>query len=222
MLDINTNTISIVSDFDSWVNVCIEKFIINLRNLGYRYEHVYHHKDLKHHDVVCYLSYSRIVPKNSLLRSKHNLVVHESDLPKGKGWSPLTWQILQGKNEIPIVLFEADEKVDAGKIYIKKLIQFNGTELISELRQMQAQNTFDLIIEFLCHYNSIVKSAYHQRGKESYYPKRSPRDSKLDVNKSLKEQFNLLRVVDNEKYPAYFEINGVQYILSIYKKNGSQ
>jgi len=49
-----------------------------------------------------YLSYGKIVSKDMLSRFKHNLVVHESDLPQGKGWSPLTWQILEGKNRIPV------------------------------------------------------------------------------------------------------------------------
>lgn len=41
-------------------------------------------------------------------------------------------------------------------------------------------------------------------GKESFYPKRSPKDSELDINKSLNEQFNLLRIASNEDFPAFF------------------
>ena len=39
--------------------------------------------------------------------SKHSLVVHSSNLPQGKGWSPMTWQIIEGKNKITNTLFEA-------------------------------------------------------------------------------------------------------------------
>ncbi|HGG0417971.1 TPA: hypothetical protein ACJFE8_002771 [Clostridium sporogenes] len=42
---------------------------------------------------------------------------------------------------------------------------------------------------------------------------------KLDINKTIKEQFNLLRVADNEKYPAYFMFNNKKYIVRIYKEN---
>ena len=59
-------------------------------------------------DIVFYLSCGQIAPVDMLSRNKHNLVVHESALPDGKGWSPLTWQIIEGKNEIPITLFEAE------------------------------------------------------------------------------------------------------------------
>ena len=61
--------------------------------------------------------------KEILKKFRNNLVVHASDLPNGKGWSPLTWQILDGKKKIHVSLIEADEKVDSGKIY--KKLQIN-------------------------------------------------------------------------------------------------
>lgn len=36
-------------------------------------------------------------------------------------------------------------------------------------------------------------------------------------NKTIREQFNFLRVVDNERYPVYFELNGMQFVLKIEK-----
>ena len=42
-------------------------------------------------------------------------------------------------------------------------------------------------------------------------------DSLLDFNKTITEQFNLLRVVDNDKYPAFFENQGEKYFLKITK-----
>ncbi|WP_252365672.1 hypothetical protein [Campylobacter jejuni] len=53
-------------------------------------------------------------------------------------------------------------------------------------------------------------------GKESFYPKRSPKDSELDINKSLNEQFNLLRIASNEDFPAFFYKDGKKFILKIY------
>ncbi len=51
----------------------------------------------------------KLVKKNDLDRHQHNLVIHPSNLPQGKGRASLAWQILEGKNEIPIVMFEAVE-----------------------------------------------------------------------------------------------------------------
>ena len=42
-------------------------------------------------------------------------------------------------------------------------------------------------------------------------------DTYLDTNKTIKEQFNLLRISDNKRYPARFKIEGKDYILKIYK-----
>jgi len=172
---------------------------------------------IKNGDVVFYLSCGQIVPVDILSRNNHNLVVHESALPHGKGWSPLTWQILEGKNEIPITLFEAEESVDSGNIYIQDVMRFNCAELVDELRKKQAEYTTRLCVSFVKNYPSIIAKGRKQIGKTTYYKKRVPKDSKLDHDKTIREQFNLLRVVDNVRYPAYFELNGIRYMLKIEK-----
>ena len=63
--------------------------------------------------------------------------------------------------------------------------------------------------------------SYKQKGKESFYPKFKKEHNELDINKTIKEQFNVLRIVDNEKYPAFFKIDGQEYILKIKKDNES-
>ncbi len=57
-----------------------------------------------------------------------------------------------------------------------------------------------------------------QNGDETFFPRRKYKDSELDINKSILEQFNLLRIVDNERYPAFFYINETKYILKIYRE----
>ncbi len=68
--------------------------------------------------------------------------------------------------------------------------------------------------EFINNYEKY-KIPTPQNKEESFYPKRTPKDSELDINKTIKEQFNLLRIVNNDEYPAYFEIDGHRYILKI-------
>ena len=57
-----------------------------------------------------------------------------------------------------------------------------------------------------------------QKGKTSYFKKRTPKDSRLNINGSIKSQFNLLRICDNENYPAYFVFKKKKYILKIFKE----
>ena len=56
-----------------------------------------------------------------------------------------------------------------------------------------------------------------QQGEETSYPKRSTEDSELDTNKTLEENFNLLRIADNEQYPAFFIRDGKKYTIKIYE-----
>ncbi|MDR0701106.1 MAG: hypothetical protein LBF61_01635 [Azoarcus sp.] len=170
-------------------------------------------------DLCFYLGYGKIVDRVTRDRYQHNLIVHESALPEGKGWSPMTWQILAGKNQFTVSLFEAVDEVDAGPIYLQETFHLQGTELVSEWRALQAKMTRKLCSTFISEYPAVLNLAHRQEGKESFYPRRTPKDSRLNPDRPLKEQFDLLRVVDNERYPAYFEIGGREYILFISRKS---
>lgn len=174
----------------------------------------YNHTEIFNFDIVFILSYHKIIDKNFLKHNKHNIVIHASNLPQGKGWAPLFHQVIEGKNEITFSLFEADDKADNGDIYLQKNLKLNGLELYEELREKQARFTLNMCLEFLKLYPNI--QAKKQVGKESFYPKRSPKDSELDINKSLNEQFNLLRIASNEDFPAFFYKDGKKFILKIY------
>lgn len=212
------NKVTIVTDQNSWINEYIPEFLTLLNEVGCEVVWIHNVKEIPQGDITFYLGCGQIVPVDILQRNKHNLVVHESDLPKGKGWSPLTWQILEGKNEIPITLFEAAESVDSGRIYLKDTMRFSGNELIDEMREVQAQASFSLCLQFISEYPRVLSDAQEQRGESTYYRRRMPEDSKLDIDKTIREQINLLRVVDNERYPAYFELDGIKYTLKIEKK----
>jgi len=165
-------------------------------------------------DVVFILGYHKIIGAKYLKLHKHNVVVHESELPYGKGWAPLFWQILENKSQVTFTMFEASSGVDDGDIYMQKTLSLDGSELNEELRRLQAELTVDMCLDFVECYDKY-KLPSKQQGEETFYKRRGPKDSKLDVNKTLGEQFNLLRIVDNEEYPAYFEHLGRKYILKI-------
>ena len=63
--------------------------------------------------------------------------------------------------------------------------------------------------------NSIKKTP--QEGKSSFFSRRKPEDSKLDVNKTIKEQFDLMRIADNERYPCFFNFRGHHYKVTLSK-----
>ncbi|AXX93554.1 methionyl-tRNA formyltransferase [Malaciobacter molluscorum LMG 25693] len=173
-----------------------------------------HKKMASNYKIVFILSYHKIIEEEYLKKNEHNIVVHASALPKGKGWSPLFWQVLEGKNDIPFTMFEASCDVDEGSIYMQKILNLDGTELNPLLRHKQAQLVNSMCKEFVSNYEKY-NVLTEQIGKESFYKKRTPLNSQLDINKTINEQFNLLRVVDNEEYPAFFYKNDKKYILKI-------
>lgn len=148
------------------------------------------------------------------------MVVHESDLPRGRGFAPVAWQVLGGAKKIPICLIEASENVDAGDIFLREEISLTGYELNDEIRRLQGDATVDLCMQFLRRYPSFNPS--RQEGTPTKFERRTPEDSRLDPNKSLREQFDLLRTVDNDRYPAFFEIDGRRYTIKISSNSKAQ
>ena len=160
------------------------------------------YRTLYGYDIVFILGYSKILKDSFLNKNKLNLVVHESELPQGKGFAPVSWQILENKNKISVCLFKATDKVDSGPIYFKGKINFNGTELYDEIRFKQAKATIKIVNKFLKKYPKI--SAKAQKGKSSYYRKRKIDDHEININLTIKKSFNKLRIGNNKKWPSYF------------------
>lgn len=204
----------LIDNRNSWIIPYAKKLVIYIKEkITSDIKIIYSHEEVVSGDILCLLSCEKIF--NKLHLNKYNLVVHESDLPKGKGWSPMTWQILEGLKKITVTLFEASKLIDSGVIYEKIIIQTKGNELVDELRELQAAATSKLILNFIEKYPNIC--GIKQNGEESFYKKRTKENSELNISKSIKEQFNLLRVCDNNKYPAFFYIDNVKYIIKIYK-----
>lgn len=212
--------IQILIDKSSWANkfeIIIKK---KLKRFSKNIKILNHHNKLKNnYDVNIIFSYFKKIPNKFLKKSKLNLVPHESDLPNGKGMSPLTWQILKNGKEVVFSLIEASSKIDNGKIYYKKKVKIPKYLLFEDIKKIQLKNNLLLIQKILNFLKKNQKPPPKKSGvgKSSFFKKRTPKDSKLDINLSIKDQFNLLRVCDNENYPPFFKIHGKKYVLKINK-----
>ena len=82
----------LVDNPNSWI-ISYTNELINTIKLKFGYSPVllHDHKEVVAGELLFLLSCEKIF--KALHLNKHNLVVHESDLPKGKGWSPVTWRI---------------------------------------------------------------------------------------------------------------------------------
>lgn len=209
--------LSILVDNTSWILPYAEKLKKNFINMGLSCQLIRNENDIPYGDVCFLLGCTRIVSSRALLRNQLNLVVHESKLPSGKGFAPMAWQILEGKNKIIFSLIEAHNSVDSGDIWLQSALELKGTELCDEWRDLQGKKTIDLCLSFIEQFDSL--NPVKQIGDESFFQRRTPKDSELDTSKSIDELFPLLRVVDNFRYPAFFYKNGVRYEIKIEKCN---
>jgi len=207
--------VTVVVDNDSWVVPYAQRLVDEACVRGDDAVLARSHDQISKGAVAFYLGCVRITPKEVLARNRRNLVVHASDLPMGRGFSPMTWLVLEGESEIPVCLLEAADEVDAGAVIYRSHISLRGTELIDELRAMLGEMHVDLCLRYLN--ETQPPEGVDQQGVPTYYPRRRPLDSRLDPAKSIAEQFNLLRVVDNDRYPAFFEYLGQRYRLKIEK-----
>lgn len=166
-------------------------------------------------DLLFLISCHEIVPPRLRALYRAALVIHASDLPRGRGWSPLVWQILEGRNDIPVSLLEAADPVDSGAIWHQEWLHFQGHELADEIHAALFAAELALMDYAVANLDSVRPQP--QRGEPSHYRRRLPEDSRLDPERSLAEQFNLLRVADPDRYPAFFDHLGQRYAVRISK-----
>ena len=177
---------------------------------------IIHSKDeLQSGDILFLISCSEIVDKTDRAKFKKTLVIHASDLPEGRGWSPHIWSLLAGAKQIVVSLLEAQDVVDSGDIWHKLKIDIPETALYDEINQRLFTAEIQLMDFAINHFDSIKPIKQPEQIPMPSWPQRKPSDSEMDINKTLNEQFNLLRVCDPNRFPAFFYKDGKKFILKI-------
>ena len=196
-------------------------FESRLRNHQFKLKNKYTFKffknpnKIKNQNIVIPLSYTKILSKSFLKRNDLVINAHASKLPKDQGFAPLQYQILKNKNKVYISLIKMIKEVDAGPIYFQESFMLNGTELHDEIRKKQGDQILKILKKFLIKYPNVKPKK--QRGKGNFNKRRSLKTSELNINKSIKQQFNHIRINDNENYPSFFNYKGQNYIMKVFK-----
>lgn len=183
---------------------------------GHEVTLVHDKSELQGGDILFLVSCTQLIRPEVRARFKATLVLHASDLPAGRGWSPHIWSVLRGATGFTVSLLEAAEPVDSGAIWLKTTCSLEGHELLPEIEAKLFAAELSLMTQAVEKFQAI--QPVPQRGEPGQsLPRRTPADSRLDVNKTLAEQFDLLRVVDAQRFPAFFEHRGHRYVLKIEK-----
>ena len=198
---------------NNWIIHDIKKFVNNLNKKKFIIKISYNYEKFLNFDILFILNYTKIIDSKVLDRIKLPIVIHASDLPRGKGFAPLIWQVLENKKNIKVTMIKAVKKVDSGPVIFKDTLKLNGTELYEELRKKLSNVIIRLINKLLINYPNI--KFIPQKGNSTFYKKRTAENSKININKSIKSQFNLLRTCNYQKWPAFFYFKKKKYIIKI-------
>lgn len=166
-------------------------------------------------DILFLISCHEIISIEDRRKYVANLVIHASDLPKGRGWSPHVWQILEGSRDVVVSLIEAQDEVDTGAIWAQRHLVLEGHELYEEINNRLFAIELELMDDAVGLFGHATPVP--QEGLPSHYPRRKPEDSRLDPDRSIAEQFDLLRVADPKRFPAFFDLRGHRYLIHVEK-----
>lgn len=206
----------LVSDPNHPVNAYL-KLWMNAQQGVHDVELLHSKSQLSGGELLFLVSCSEIIKDTDRRKFEATLVLHASDLPKGRGWSPHIWEIVTGAEHITLSLLEAEDKVDSGKIWAKRQIPVPKDALWGEINHLLFTAEIELIDLAVKQFGQLTPVLQPNANEATYYPKRTPKDSQLDPNKTIAEQFNRIRVCDPNRFPAFFEIYGKKYKLTLEK-----
>ncbi len=162
--------------------------------------------------------WSWIIPPE--LYEKYTCVVfHITDLPFGRGGSPLQNLIQRKIYHTKISAIQAEEGIDTGKIYLKKDF-YIGIGSAEEIFIAASQIIFFDMIPYILENKPIPQT---QEGEVIVFKRRKPKESNLQKAeiKNLDDFYDFVRMLDAEGYPkAFFKINNLKIEFSeVHKKS---
>jgi methionyl-tRNA formyltransferase len=126
------------------------------------------------------------------------VIFHMTDLPFGRGGSPLQNLISRGIYDTQMSALRCVEEIDAGPIYLKAPLNLHGSA--EEIFVRAARVIEDLIVEIVRNQPEPVP----QSGTPTLFKRRKPEESNLVTVQSLDELFDRIRMLDAEGYPHAF------------------
>lgn len=101
-------------------------------------------------DILFLISCSEIISAKDRSLYQVSLVLHASDLPEGRGWSPHIWQIIDGRDSITLSLLEAEDVVDTGRIWQKIQLSIPEDALWNEINDRLFASELELMNFVMC------------------------------------------------------------------------
>lgn len=148
-------------------------------------------------DWVFFPHWSYIIPAE-VYENFRCVIFHMTDLPFGRGGSPLQNLIARGIYETKLSAIRCVKDLDAGEIYKKVPLSLWGTA--EEVYLRAAELTKEIIIDLVL--NPV--EPLPQSGEIVTFQRRKPADGNVELCVSLNQVFDYIRMLDAETYPKAF------------------
>jgi len=148
-------------------------------------------------EKIFFTHWSHKIP-NIIWEYYESIIFHMTDVPYGRGGSPLQNLILRGHKQTMISALRCVDALDAGPVYLKYPLSLSGSA-------EEIFNRTDAVIEEM-----IIDMIQHspqpkpQVGEPVLFKRRKPEESNLLQAKSLSDIFDMIRMLDAETYPSAF------------------
>jgi len=157
---------------------------------------------------IFFLHWSWKVPDE--LVGRHECVCfHMTDVPFGRGGSPLQNLIVRGLKTTKLTALRMSREFDAGPVYMKADLSLKGgaEEIYIRAARLSARMIQSMI--------QREPTPVPQRGEPVNFKRRKPEDSELGTAKSLAELNDFIRMLDAEGYPrAFLQHSGFRFEFS--------
>ncbi len=151
---------------------------------------------------IFFLHWSKRVPDEWL--DRHECVcLHMTDVPYGRGGSPLQNLIQRGHRDTMLTALRMVHEMDAGPVYAKRPLGLDGTaqEIYRRADQLSAEIIAEIARE--------EPVAVAQSGEPVVFKRRRPEQSAIPVDlQDLEAMYDFIRMLDAEGYPQAFIEHG--------------
>lgn len=141
--------------------------------------------------------WSQIIP-SEVFDNFECIVFHMTDLPYGRGGSPLQNLIVRGHVDTQISAIKVSEGIDTGDVYLKAPLSLFGT---AEEIFTRGAGVIEKMINTIIQLNPMPIS---QEGEPVIFSRRKPEQGNVAELKELSEVFDYIRMLDCEGYPKAF------------------
>lgn len=135
---------------------------------------------------------------------------HMTDLPFGRGGSPLQNLISRGCKRTAISAFRVERSMDAGPVYLKTPLSLSGSA--EEIYHRFSRTVFSTMLPRVLAGDLQPKP---QSGLPVLFKRRTPEQSRIPLGLKAEKLYDFIRMLDAEGYPpALLEVCGYRMAFS--------